>query len=437
MKRRLIYGLVISAVAVNLVLGEWIYLNTAHAAEKGDALDPNLEVVADALEKVRTEYVDGTNLTYHELAYAAVKGMVRQLDPHSEFLDPASYHDFQDDTEGQFGGIGLFIKAGSNYVTVLTTIEDSPASRAGIEAGDRIVKINGDNAVGMTADDAMKELRGPPDSRVVVTIERPATGQTKSFAIRRAIIQMRMVVDINGREQYPLGDDGIGYICITQFGDRTGEEVESALRQLRAQGMKALILDLRWNPGGLLDQAVEVCEKLLPRGQLIVSTEGRTSVERYFARGHGDELHGMPMVMLVNLSSASASEIVSGCLQDLHRAIILGEQTFGKGSVQSIFEFEDGSALKLTTAKYYTPSHRVIHERGITPDIVVPLTERQEALLQFKRVPGGVAAMSEGDRALLAKTQDPQLERAQDLLQAIQLYQTLNRGQAPEKVAAK
>ena len=175
-----------------------------------------------------------------------------------------------------------------------------------------------------------------------------------------------MVKDINGKKEFPLGADRIGYIRITQFGDKTGDELEAALEKLKAQGMKALILDLRWNPGGLLDQAVEVCEKFLPRGQLVVSTEGRTRWKDILRQGGGDELKGMPIVVLVNLGSASAAEIVTGCLQDLHRAVILGEKTFGKGSVQSIFPLDDGAALKLTMAKYYTPSHKVIHEHGIS-----------------------------------------------------------------------
>jgi carboxyl-terminal processing protease len=198
--------------------------------------------------------------------------------------------------------------------------------------------------------------------------------------------------------------------------------------------MKGLILDLRWNPGGLLDEAVNVCQKFLPRGQLVVSTEGRSSVEKYFARGHGDELPGEPIVVLVNVSSASAAEIVTGCLQDLHRAVILGQKTFGKGSVQSIFPFDDGSALKLTTAKYYTPSHKVIHEHGITPDILVPISDEQEAELQIKRSPGGIESLDEKDRAKVENASDVQLDRAEDLIKGILLYGELSK---PEKVATK
>jgi len=436
MKRRLIYGLVIAVLAVNFFAGAWIYLGSAQAAGKNDAINPNLELLSEVLERVRTEYVDGQNLTYHDLTYAAVKGIVRMLDPHSQFMDSAAYHDLQDDTEGQFGGLGLVVTVRSNYVTVVTPMEDTPGFRAGILAGDRIIKINGEDAVKMPLEDAVKKLRGEPGTRVTVTIQRPSSGVVKDYTLTRAVIQMKMVEDINGNKEFPLGDNKIGYVCITQFGDKTGDELEAALRKLQAQGMKALILDLRWNPGGLLDEAVSVCQKFLPRGQLIVSTEGRDPAQNSVRRaaGRGDELHGMPVVVLVNLSSASASEIVAGCLQDLHRAIILGEKTFGKGSVQSIFPLDDGSALKLTTAKYYTPSHRVIHEHGITPDIIVPMSDDEEALLQFKRAPGGFESLSETNRAQVAKIQDLQLSRAEDLLKGILLYDELS---GPENVTTK
>jgi carboxyl-terminal processing protease len=201
--------------------------------------------------------------------------------------------------------------------------------------------------------------------------------------------------------------------------------------------MRALILDLRWNPGGLLDEAVAVCQKFLPHGQLVVSTEGRTTLEKYFAKGAGDELKGMPMVVLCNLGSASAAEIVTGCLQDLHRAVVLGEKTFGKGSVQTIFPLEDGSALKLTVAKYYTPSHKVIHERGITPDILVPLTDFEEAAVIRQQSPGGVESLDDKERDSVLAIHDVQLQRAEDLLKGLLIYNAMNGEAKPEKVAAK
>jgi carboxyl-terminal processing protease len=437
MKRRLIFGVVAAALLLNLILGAAIYLNSARAAEQKDSMDANLELFANVLQKVRAEYVDGTNLTYRNLTYSAIKGMVGSLDPHSEFLDAQDYQQLQDDTEGQFGGLGLVVSMRDGYVTVIAPMEDTPGFRAGILTGDRIVKVDGRSVERMPLGDVVKQLRGGPGTPVTVTIQRPATGLEKTFTLTRAIIQKKMVEDINGKKEFPLGADGIGYIRITEFGDKTGDELEAALDRLKSQDMKALILDLRWNPGGLLDEAVEVCEKFLPRGQLVVTTEGPDPVQNSVlrAKGRGDELKGMPMVILVNLGSASASEIVTGCLQDLRRAVILGDKTFGKGSVQSIFKLDHGMALKLTVAKYYTPSHRVIHEHGIEPDIVVPMTGEQEAALLLTRLPGGLESLAATNRVRIAQIQDVQLERADDLLKGILLYGQLKN--TPEKMAAK
>jgi carboxyl-terminal processing protease len=436
MKRHLIFGAAAAALLLNLILGAAIYLNTARAAEQKDSMDANMDLFADVLQKVRAEYVDGTNLTYRNLTYSAIKGMVGSLDPHSEFLDAQDYQQLQDDTEGQFGGLGLNVTVQSNYVVVVAPMEGTPGFRAGILTGDRIVKVDGRSVERMPLGDVVKQLRGAPGTPVTVTIQRPATGEEKSITLTRAIIQMDMVKDINGKKEFPLGADGIGYIRITEFGDRTGDELQAALDRLKAQGMKALVLDLRWNPGGLLDEAVKVCQKFLPFGQLVVSTEGRDPAQNIVRRaeGRGDELKGEPVVILVNFGSASASEIVTGCLQDLRRAVILGEKTFGKGSVQSIMELPEHTALKLTTAKYYTPSHRVIHEHGIEPDIVVPMTGEQEAALLLTRSAAGLETSKVTNGVHSAQIEDVQLERANDLLKGILLYGELSK---PGKVAAK
>jgi carboxyl-terminal processing protease len=436
MKRRLIYGLVMALLALNLILAQRVYVYSAHAAEQKDSAYSNLELFTDVLQKVHSEYVDGTNTTYRALVYSSLKGMIGSLDPHSEFLDPNDYQELQDDTEGQFGGLGLVVQMKDSFVTVISPMDDSPGLRAGILPGDRIMKINGQSTVKMQLEDAVKTLRGEPGTKVTITIARPSSGMTEDLTLKRAIIVTGMVKDINDRTEFPLGADKIGYIRISEFGDNTGDELENALDKLKAQGMKGLILDLRGNPGGLLDEAVEVCQKFLPRGQLVVSTEGRDPRENSARRaeGHGDELKGEPIVVLVNFGSASAAEIVTGCLQDLHRAVILGEKTFGKGSVQSIFPFDDGSALKLTTAKYYTPSHRVIHEHGITPDIYVPMTDEQEAAVLLKSETGGIESLSLTNRASFKKIQDTQLDRAEDLLKSILLYSQMAR---PAKMAAR
>ena len=437
MKRRFIFGLVAVLLLLNLALGAKIYFGAVRFANEEDNAQAGLALFTDALQKIRMEYVDGKNLTSQKLIYAALKGAVGQLDPHSEFLDADSFQTLQDDTQGQFGGLGLVVASKDGHVTVVAPMEDSPGFRAGILTGDRIVKVEGRNVEHESLNDVVKLLRGEPGSTVSLTVERPSTGATKTCSIRRSIIQMRMVKDIHGKKEYPVDENKIGYVRITQFGEKTGEELDDALSQLKRQGVRGLVLDLRWNPGGLLDQAVAVCQKFLPRGQLIVSTEGRRVLEKYFAQGAGDELKNVPIVVLANLGSASAAEIVTGCLQDLHRAVVLGEKTFGKGSVQTIFPLVDGSALKLTVAKYYTPSHKVIHQQGITPDIIVPVTDRVEAALLLQRAPGGVEGLPDQNRAAIESIQDEQLIRARDLLKGLLIYDSLNAAGKGDKNSAR
>ena len=436
MKRRFIFGLVLVALLLNLVVGAKIYLSVARPANGDDEIQTNVDLFTDAIRKIRKEYVDGKDLTYQQLVYSALKGAVSKLDPHSEFLNADSFHQLQDDTEGQFGGLGLVVALKGGFVTVVSPMADTPGFRAGILAGDRIVKVEGKSVEKQSLSDVVKLLRGEPGSSVTLTIERPSTGATKKYMLKRAVIQVTMVKDINGQKEFPIDTNHVGYVHITQFGDKTGEELEVALSRFKQQGLKGLILDLRWNPGGLLEEAVEVSQKFLPRGQLVVSTEGRRTVDKFYAKGSGDELKNIPMVVLVNLGTASAAEIVSGCLQDLHRAVVLGEKTFGKGSVQMVFPLEDGSALKLTVAKYYTPSHKVIHQHGITPDILVPVTDSEEAALLLQRSPGGVETLPERDRAAVQAIHDEQLERAQDLLKGLIIFHKMSAPVQSKKMAA-
>ncbi len=422
MKRRLVYGAMALVLGINLLIGARVYLGSAQAAEKDSAYS-NLEIFSYVMEKVKKEYVDGQDLTYHDLVYAALKGMLNSLDPHSEFMDPAKYKELQSDTQGTFGGLGVIVSVKDKFLTVDSPMEDSPGFKAGLMAGDRIIKIEGKKTAGMNIQDAVKIMRGAPGTKVSLTVFRPATGQTKAYTVTRAIINVDMIKDINGNRDFPLSDNKIGYVRLVQFGDKTSDGLEEALERLKAEGMRAFILDLRWNPGGLLEQAVDVCQKFLPHGQLVVTTEGRDPAQNSVHRAMGhDEIPEMPMVVLVNIDSASASEIVAGCLQDLKRAVILGEKTFGKGSVQSILPLSDGSALRLTTAKYYTPSHRVIHEVGITPDIVVPLSNQEEREVLLKRTPGALESLDEPERAQVLASHDRQLDRAMDLLKGILLF---------------
>ncbi len=430
MKRRLVFSFVAVVLAANLLIGARLYVNSAEAAQKDEPYT-NLRLFSEVMQKVRKDYVDGQGLTYQDLVYNALQGMIDKLDPHSEFMDPEKYKELQNDTQGQFGGLGIIISMKDGYVTVVAPVEDTPGFKAGILSGDRIIKIEGKSTENMSLQDAVKNLRGEPDTDVNLTIMRPSSGKVIEHKLRRAVINVDMVKDINGKKEFPLGENKIGYVRLVQFGEKTSDDLEAALTKLQGQGMRALVLDLRWNPGGLLDQAVEVCQKFLPKNQLVVSTEGRSSVQKFTAKGKGDELHSMPIVVLVNVGSASASEIVAGCLQDLNRAIILGEKTFGKGSVQSIIPLDDGSALRLTTAKYYTPSHKVIHEVGITPNVVVPVTDEEERDIILRRTPGGIETLDQPERDRVANSHDPQLDRATDLLKGILLFSELK----PEKVS--
>lgn len=435
MKRRVMYGLVALVLSINLLIGARVYLSSAQAAEK-DSPYPSLELFSFVMEKVRKDYVDGQKLTYQDLVYGALKGMLNTLDPHSEFMEPDKYKELQNDTQGAFGGLGIVISMKDNFVTVVAPMDDSPGFKAGIMSGDRVIRIDGKSTDKMSLQDAVKGLRGEPGTEVKITVFRPTSNQLKDYKLTRSVINVDMVKDINSKKEFPLGENQIGYVRLVQFGDKTSDDLEAALKKLKGQGMKALVLDLRGNPGGLLEQAVDVCEKFLPGGQLVVSTEGRNPAQDSRRRANGrDEIPGLPMVVLVNQGSASASEIVAGCLQDLKRAVIVGEKTFGKGSVQSILPLQDGSALRLTTAKYYTPSHKVIHEEGITPDVPVSLTEDEERAVQLQWTPGGVESLEDRDRKAVSQFKDPQLQRATDLLKGINLF--TERFPAPERRVAK
>ena len=432
MKRRLVLGCYALALGLFLFSGASV-MRLMGGGEKDDAYQ-QLEMFARVLERVRRDHVDGENLSYRELVQGALKGMLSTLDPHSEFMEATKYEDLKQDTEGTYGGVGLQVQAKDGALVVISPMEDTPAFEAGILPQDRIIKIDGKTTERMNQGDAVVSLRGAPGSEVVLTVQRPGQTEARDITLKRADIRVYTAKDIDNRRAFPLGEGKVGYVRLTQFAERTAEELEEALKLLESRGMEALVLDLRGNPGGLLDQAVAVCEKFVERNQLIVSTEGRSAASntRRVALSRG-KVRRVPMAILVNGGSASAAEIVSGCLQDLKRAVLVGEQTFGKGSVQSILPMSDGSALRLTTAKYYTPSHRVIHEKGLAPDIEVPMTEDEEAAVQLRRLPGGKANLDdalkgfeEGRRAaireLVEGDRDVQLERAMDLLKGVNLF---------------
>lgn len=426
MKKYLIYGPLLALLSLNLFYGAGLYWSAqAQSENERESSYQSMELFTRVMEKVRSDYVDGDKVSYNDLIQGALKGMLSSLDPHSEFMTVEKYEDLKADTEGSFGGVGIHVGIRDNYLTAIAPMEDTPAFKAGVMPGDRIIKIGDLLTQKMGLQDAVKELRGEPGTDVTITISRPSSGMVKEITLTRAIIKVDTVKDIDGKRRFNLDTNHIGYIRLTGFGEQTASDLSAAIDRFKEQGIKGLILDLRNNPGGLLNQAAMVCEFFLPNGQLVVSTEGRAAPKKieYYSRGK-DQLPGIPMVVLVNTASASASEIVSGCLQDCKRAVILGEQTFGKGSVQSIVGLPDGSALRLTTAKYYTPSHKVIHEKGITPDIIVPMTPDEEEALYIQKLMGAeeiLKNLDEKKRAFAESVKDIQLERAQDLLLGMQI----------------
>jgi len=303
-------------------------------------------------------------------------------------------------------------------LTIIAPMDDTPGSRAGLQAGDRIMKIMGKSTQGISIDSAVNLMRGEVGSEVTISIFRPSEEETKSITIIRERIKTKSVRDINGKGEYPLIAPGVGYARISGFSEDTDDELEEALLKMEEASMKALVLDLRDNPGGLLPQSARVAEKFIPKGQLIVSTEGRNQREQEKFFGEYETPRNMPMVVLVNGGSASASEIVAGCFQDIKRAKLVGAKTFGKGSVQSILPLRDGSALRLTTAKYFTPSHRIIHEKGIEPDYPVEVTSEQMRDVIMKRSPGVLESLDVEDRDRVQNAEDPQLQKALKLLKS-------------------
>lgn len=379
-----------------------------------------IRLLTRAMAQIRRDYVDEEKTDYQTLTYGALRGMLQSLDPHSQFMEPKVYEDMKDDTAGEYGGIGVVIGLRDGGLAVIAPMEDTPGFRAGLLAGDRIMEIDGSKTDGLAIRDAVGKLRGEKGTAVTLKILRPTEKELREFKLTREVIH---VSSVKGAR---ILDDGIAYIRIVQFSEPTAKALDEALQKLSTNGMKALVLDLRNNPGGLLTSAIEVSERFLKKGDPIVLTKGRGGVQKQdVARARlARSYTGFPMAILVNEDSASASEIVAGALQDHKRAILVGERTFGKASVQSVFQLDDGSALRLTTAKYYTPSERVIHEKGIEPDIVVPMTpdEWQKAQLSRARAENpGMAAGAGRDDATDAP--DRQLERAIDLLKGILVFE--------------
>lgn len=427
MKKRLLQSLVVVLVVFNVVVGVRVY-QAVGAQEKDDAGYANIAVFARAMQLIRQDYVDEKKVTYEDLTHAALRGMLGNLDPHSQFMEVKDFKGMQDDTNSRFGGLGIVVAQRDGAIVIVTPMEDSPGFKAGLLPNDQIVKINGQSTEKMDQNEAIGMLRGDPGQKVTLTILRPATKEIKDFTIVRENIKVASVKDAKMLPSEMAGDFKVGYARITQFNVPTAEELGKKLDDLQAKGMQAFILDLRYNPGGLLNSAVDVCGQFLPPKTLVVSTEGRVASQSrpYRTADTVKPRPHFPLAILINGGSASGSEIVAGALKDLNRAILVGETTFGKGSVQSVIQLQDGSAMRLTTAKYYTPSHTVIHEHGVAPTIRATLSPEQERLLMMqRREETGV----DTDRKELANFRDTQLERAVDALKGVMIYAEKTGGQ--------
>ena len=352
-----------AAVLLGLALGnaQWV---VARQAAEGDLPLEALRSFTEVYERIQSDYVESVD--DEALIRNAIRGMLENLDPHSAYLDAEAYQELQEGTRGEFGGLGIEVGTRDGFVEVIAPIDGTPADAAGMRPGDLIIRIDGESVKGMELRQAVRLMRGEPGSAVTLSVMRESADQPREVTMERAIIRVESV-------RTEMLEPGLGYVRISQFQSGTGDDLLRALERLNrnADGLDGLVLDLRNNPGGVLQAAVEVADAFLSRGE-IVSTRGRVArAESRFIATPNDAISGAPLVVLVNAGSASASEIVAGALQDHRRAVILGESTFGKGSVQSVLPLRDGHAVKLTTARYFTPDGRSIQAEGIVPDVTL------------------------------------------------------------------
>lgn len=336
-----------------------------------DLVYKELDIFAESLAIIESKYVETKSAK--DVIYGAMGGMLSSLDAYSQFLNPEDYQDLIVETEGQFGGLGIEITIKDNLLTVISPIEDTPAWKAGMASGDIIVKIDGVVTKDITLAAAVKKMRGAPGTKVVLTVLGEKDKKIKEVTIIRDIIKIKDI-----KRAITL-EDGIGYIRISEFREKTAVDLDKSLGELKKAGLKGLIIDVRNNPGGLLLSAVDVASRFLEDGKVIVSTKSRSEKEEiYKTSPGGDKILTIPIVILINKGSASGSEILAAALRDNKRAVLLGETTFGKASVQTIIPLSDGSALRLTTSRYYTPNGVSIHEKGVVPDIAVAVESTNE-----------------------------------------------------------
>ncbi len=410
------------SMAAVLVLGTAVLPPVRSAV---DETYQQIRLLVDILGHIREQYVE--DVDQKTIVYGAAAGMARALDPFSQFMEPEAHKEMKTETQGQFGGLGIRIALRDGWLTVITPMPDTPAYRLGILPGDKIVKIEGEVTQGMGLEDAVGRLRGKPGTKVTITIAREGDKETRDFTVTRAVIKIQSV-------KSRMLDGSIGYVRLGEFIETSSQDILKALKDLKGQGMASLVLDLRNNPGGLLNSAVDVSKIFVGGSKIITYTQGRASPRQDFFGDSHAPFESLPMSVLVNGGSASGSEIVTGALQDHRRAVIIGAETFGKGSVQSVIPLEDGSALRLTVAKYYTPSGRSIHRDektkigGITPDILVEVTKETEAKLQAQS--DEIYAKDKEPEPVVKKEErvaDEVLERAIQILKAEAVFNQMNK----------
>ena len=436
MKLRLLIPLVVSALAFCLpsgVRGE--AATNPGATKKEEDAYAQIAVLARALQLIRQDYVDEKKVSYEQLTHAALRGMLESLDPHSQFMERDDFKEMQDDTNSRFGGLGVVVTERDGKLIIVSPMEDTPGFKAGLLPGDQLVKIDGQSTEKLSLNDAIDKLRGDPGQKVTLTIYRVSTREYKDYELVREIVKVPSVKDAKMLTREQTGDFKIGYARITQFNLPTNEELSRKLDELEKQGMQGFILDLRYNPGGLLSSAVDVAGQFLEPGKLVASTEGRVPSQDkiYRVSSTMKARPRYPVALLINSGSASGSEIVAGALKDYNRAILVGETTFGKGSVQSVIQLQDGSAVRLTTAKYYTPSKNVIHEHGVAPTIRATMTSEQERQLMIQRQED---VLDDDKKQRLNGFHDVQLERAVDALKSVMVYADRTSGQKKPLPAA-
>jgi carboxyl-terminal processing protease len=392
-----------------------ISISSSNLYSKSDETYDSLRMMIDIMEIIDVNYVDETKPK--DLVVGAINGVVRTLDPYSQFMDEKAYKEVKTETQGSYGGIGLRITMQDNVLTVLTPMADTPAYFAGILPDDKIVKIDSTATEGMSSDEAVKLMRGNPGTKVVLTIFRPATKQELVFELKRKDIKIETV-------KKQMIENNIGYIRLSEFNAQSAGDITKMLKDLSKDGMTSLILDLRNNPGGLLDSAIEICSLFIPEESLVVSTKGRDKIqEQHYITKKKPLYPNMPVIILINRGSASASEIVAGTLQDYKRALVIGGNSFGKGSVQTIIPLSDGNALRLTIAKYYLPSGRTIAprtekkdiKRGLTPDIKIEVSPETEGKLYIQ---SEKIKLKDSDKKEEIKITDEALETAVSVIKS-------------------